>query len=49
MMRLLRPPASGIFPRSFSLHSSCYARKTIAEICSLADALVTAIMSQTGS
>ena len=49
MMRLLRPPASGIFPRSFSLHSARYARKTITEICSLSGALVTAIMSQTGS
>ena len=49
MMRLLRPPASGIFLRSFRLHSPRYARETIAGICSLADALATAIMSQTGS
>jgi hypothetical protein len=49
MMRLLRPPPSGIFPRSFPLHSPRYARETIAESCSLGDALATAIMGQTGS
>ena len=49
MMRLLRPPPSGIFQRSFRLHSPRYARETIAGICSLGDALATAIISQTGS
>jgi hypothetical protein len=49
MMRLLRPLPSGIFPRSFPLHSPRYARETIGEICSLGNALDTAIMSQTGS
>ena len=49
MMRLLRSPLSGIFPRSFRLHSAGYARETIAESCSLRGALVTAIMGQTGS
>jgi hypothetical protein len=48
-MRLLRPPLSGIFRRSFPLHSPRYARETIAEICSLGVTLVTAILSQTGS
>jgi hypothetical protein len=47
--RLLRPPHSGIFLRSFHLHSLDYARETIAKICSLWVALVTAIISQTGS
>jgi hypothetical protein len=49
MMHLLRPPPSGIFLRSFRLHSPRYARETIAKICSLAVALATAIISQTGS
>ena len=49
MMRLLRPPHSGIFLRSFRLHSAHYARETIAKICSLWGALATAPMSQTGS
>ena len=49
MMRLLRPPPSGIFQRSFRLHSPRYARETIAGICSLGDALATAIIGQTGS
>ena len=49
MLRLLRPPRSGIFPRSFRLQSAHYARETIAEICSLRVALATAIISQTGS
>ena len=49
MMRLLRPTRSGIFWRSFRLHSAHYARKTIAKICSLGVALATAIISQTGS
>jgi len=48
-MRLLRPPPSGIFRRSFPLHSPRYARETIAEICSLGVALATAIPSPTGS
>jgi hypothetical protein len=49
MMRLLRPARSGIFLRSFRLHSAHYARETIAKICSLGAVLATAIMSQTGS
>jgi len=49
MMRLLRSPHSGIFLRSFRLHSAHYARETIAKICSLWVALATAIISQTGS
>ena len=49
MTRLLRPPHSGIFLRSFRLHKPHYARETIAEICSLWDALATAVISQTGS
>jgi hypothetical protein len=48
-MRLLRPARSGIFLRSFRLHSAHYARETIAKICSLGAALATAIISQTGS
>ena len=48
-MRLLRTTRSGIFRRSFPLHSPRYARETIAEICSLGVALATAIISQTGS
>ena len=48
-VRLLRPPRSGIFLRSFRLHSVDYARETIAKICSLGAALATAPMSQTGS
>jgi hypothetical protein len=49
MMRLLRPILSGIFRRSFPLHSPRYARETIGGICSLRIALVTAIMGQPGS
>ncbi len=49
MMRLLRPTHSGIFWRSFRLHSAHYARETIAKICSPWVALATAIISQTGS
>jgi hypothetical protein len=49
MMRLLRPPRSGIFLRSFRLHSLDYARETIAKICSLWGALATAFIGQTGS
>src|SRR5581483_5410640 len=40
---------SGIFRRSFPLHSARYARETISGICSLGVALATAIISQTGS
>jgi hypothetical protein len=47
--RLLPPPRSGSFRRSFPLHSLNYARETIAEICSLRVALATAIISHTGS
>ncbi|HEY6928015.1 MAG TPA: alpha/beta hydrolase [Steroidobacteraceae bacterium] len=47
--RLLRSSLSGIFRRSFPLHSPRYARQTIAEICSLRAALATAIIGQTGS
>ena len=42
-------PHSGIFWRSFRLHSTHYARETIAKICSPWVALATAIISQTGS
>jgi hypothetical protein len=49
MMRLLRPARSGIFLRSFRLHSAHYARETIAKICSLGAVLATAIISQTSS
>jgi len=49
MMRLLRPTRIGIFLQSFHSHSTHYARETIAEICSMGVALVTAPMSQTGS
>jgi hypothetical protein len=48
-VRLLRPARSGIFLRSFRLHSAHYARETIAKICSLGAALATAPISQTGS
>jgi hypothetical protein len=48
-MRLLRPPHTGIFLRSFPLHSPCYARETIAETCSMRVALATAIIAQPGS
>jgi hypothetical protein len=49
MMRLLRPPPIGIFLRSFPLHSYHYAPETIAEICSMGDALATAIITRAGS
>ena len=49
MMRLLRPTLIGIFLRSFHSHSTHYARETIAEICSMWGALVTAPIGQTGS
>src|SRR5262245_22350890 len=49
MMRLLRATPSGIFPLSFCVHITQYPRETIAKICSLGVALVTAIISQTGS
>jgi len=48
-VRLLRPARSGIFGRSFHLHSVDYARETIAQSCSLGASLATAPMSQTGS
>jgi hypothetical protein len=48
-VRLLRPARSGIFLRSFHLHSVDYARETIAKSCSLGAALATAPISQTGS
>src|SRR3954451_1089271 len=48
-VRLLRPARSGIFGRSFHLHSIDYARETIAQSCSLGAALATAPISQTGS
>src|SRR6185312_16653132 len=48
-MRLLRPPLSGIFRRSFHLHGPRYARETIVEICSLRVALATAILGQPDS
>jgi hypothetical protein len=47
--RLLRPSHIGIFLRSFPLHSPRYARETIAESCSMWDALATAIIAHTGS
>jgi hypothetical protein len=37
MMRLLRPPHIGIFPRSFRLHGVYLAREMIVEICSMWD------------
>src|ERR1700675_3099751 len=49
MMRLLRPPHIGIFLRSFRLHGTHHAREMIAEICSMWDALATAIITRTGS
>ena len=49
MMRLLRPPHIGIFPRSFRLHGAHHAREMIVEICSMWDALATAIITRTGS
>jgi len=48
-VRLLRPARSGIFLRSFHLHSVYYAREMIAKICSLGAGLATAPMSQPGS
>src|SRR5262249_36293060 len=48
-VRLLRPSSSGIFGRSFHLHSVDYARERIAQTCSLEAALATAPISQTGS
>jgi hypothetical protein len=47
--RSLSDSCSGIFLRSFRLHSAHYARETIAKICSLGAALATAPMIQTGS
>jgi hypothetical protein len=49
MMRLLRAPHIGIFPRSFRLHGAHHAREMIVEICSMWDALATAIITRTGS
>src|SRR6204780_700089 len=49
MMRLLRPSRIGIFLRLFRSHSTHYAREIIAEICSMGDALATAIITRTGS
>jgi hypothetical protein len=49
MMRLLRPSRIGIFLRSFRSHRTRYAREMIAEICSMGDALATAIITRTGS
>jgi hypothetical protein len=49
MMRLLRPPPIGIFPRSFRLHGTHHAREMIVEICSMGGALATAIITRTGS
>jgi hypothetical protein len=49
MMRLLRPAHIGIFPRSFRLHGAHHAREMIEEICSIWDALATAIITRTGS
>src|SRR3984957_7480976 len=49
MMRLLRPAHIGIFLRSFHSDSTHYARETIAKICSMWVALVTAPISQPGS
>jgi len=49
MMRLLRPPLAASFLRSFRLHSPRYARETIAKNLLARVALVTAIMTQTGS
>ena len=53
MMRLLRPSTAcahiGIFLRSFRSHRTRYAREMIAEICSMGDALATAIITRTGS
>ena len=47
--RLLRPTRIGSFLRSFRLHSPRYARETIAENLLARVALVTAIITQTGS
>jgi hypothetical protein len=49
MMRLLRPPHIGIFLRSIRLHGTQHAREMIAEICSVWDALATAIITRAGS
>jgi hypothetical protein len=48
-VRLLRPTRSGIFGRSFHLHSVDYARERIAQICSLRAGLATAPISHTAS
>ena len=48
-VRRMRRTRSGIFGRSFHLHSIDYARETIAQSCSLGASLATAPISQTGS
>jgi hypothetical protein len=47
--RLLRPSRIGRFLRSFPLRSIRYAPETIAEICSMGDALATTIITHIGS
>jgi hypothetical protein len=49
MMRLLRPSPIGILPRSFRFHGTHHAREMIVAICSMGDALATAIITRTGS
>ena len=49
MLRLLRPPLTADFWRSFRLHSPRYARETIAKNLLVRFALVTASITQTGS
>jgi hypothetical protein len=49
MLRLLRPPLAASFLRSFRLHSTRYARETIAKNMLARVALATASMAQTGS
>jgi hypothetical protein len=46
---LLRPTRIGSFLRSFRLHSPCYARETIAEICSMGVGLATMPIDEIGS
>jgi hypothetical protein len=42
-------PHIGIFLRPFRLHGTHHAREMIVEICSMWDALATAIITRTGS
>src|SRR6202051_3144503 len=49
MMRLLRAPHIRLFSRAFCLHGAHHAREMIVEICSMWDALATAIITRTGS